>query len=358
MPFKDIHYLSNCLHFRGDIPCRPHKDFGFHCDNCGFYKESKGKILIIKLGAIGDVIRTTPLLHRIWKEYPNHEIWWLTLSPAILPKSVNKILPFNLESIVTLQSVEFDILYSLDKDLYACSLANQIIAKEKFGFHMVNGKPAPINDLAKHKFYTGLFDDLSKSNDQSYLEEMFNICGWEFQKEEYILEKNNSFEFNIENNGKKIIGLNTGCGDRWVSRLWSNDNWIKLIKLLIEKDYYPLLLGGKQEDEKNQYLAKETGAGYLGHFSLEQFISLVDKCDAVVTAVTMGMHLSIGLHKPTILFNNIFNPKEFELYGRGEIVMPSKECKCYFSPKCKNKEYFCMDHIEPERVLEAINNCF
>jgi heptosyltransferase-2 len=358
MLFKDIQYKSDCLYFRGDVPCVPHKDFGFKCDNCSFYKESKGKILIIKLGAIGDVIRTTPLLRKIWKEYPNYEVWWLTLSPAILPKSVNKILPFNLESIVTLPNIEFDILYSLDKDLYACSLANNIKAKEKFGFHLVNGKPAPINELAEHKFFTGLFDDLNKTNDQSYLQEIFGICGWEFNGEEYILEYSKSFKWDIQNDGKKIIGLNTGCGDRWVTRLWSYDYWVELIKLLQNNGFYPLLLGGKQEDEKNSKLAEETGAAYLGHYPLEQFISEVDQCDAIVTAVTMGMHLSIGLQKPTILFNNIFNPKEFELYGRGEIIMPEKVCTCYFSPKCKNKEYFCMDYITPDKIFEAVKRCF
>ena len=52
--------------------------------------------------------------------------------------------------------------------------------------------------------------------------------------------------------------------------------------------------------------------------------------------------------------NNIFNKHEFELYGRGEVVEPEKECTCFFSPKCKNEEYFCMDHMSVESILEAV----
>jgi len=52
--------------------------------------------------------------------------------------------------------------------------------------------------------------------------------------------------------------------------------------------------------------------------------------------------------------NNIINPNEFELYGRGIIIQPEKECKCFYSPICKNEEYFCLDSLSPEAVFKAI----
>jgi len=169
-----------------------------------------------------------------------------------------------------------------------------------------------------------------------------------------LLDVDTSIEWDIPNEGEKIIGLNTGCGARWVSRLWDNKYWIELIKMLQDAGFFPMLLGGKQEHENNLYLNEQTGAFYPGHFPLKKFISLMNQCDGVVSAVTMGMHIAVGLKKPLILMNNIFNPYEFELYGRGEIVQPSKECKCYFSPRCKNEEYFCMDYLKPEAIFSAI----
>ncbi|MEK6566078.1 MAG: hypothetical protein AABZ41_05160, partial [Bacteroidota bacterium] len=66
---------TDCRHFRGDIPCKPHKQFGVHCideegKDCIHYDRVDKKILIIKLGAVGDVIRTTPLLHKIKETSP------------------------------------------------------------------------------------------------------------------------------------------------------------------------------------------------------------------------------------------------------------------------------------------------
>jgi hypothetical protein len=42
----------------------------------------------------------------------------------------------------------------------------------------------------------------------------------------------------------KEIGLNTGCGGRWTSRLWPESYWISLAKRLKKAGYQPLLLGG------------------------------------------------------------------------------------------------------------------
>ena len=114
-----------------------------------------------------------------------------------------------------------------------------------------------------------------------------------------------------------------------------------------------VLLGGEQEDQKNRKLARASGATYFGHFPLTQFMDLVNRCDLVVTAVTMAMHITIGLGKKMVLMNNIFNPHEFELYGRGVIVEPDRPCRCFYQPTCTNSAYRCMEHLTVDRVLRA-----
>lgn len=349
-------FKQDCRYFRGDIPCRPHKEKGVHCDGCVDYSPIKENLLIIKLGAIGDVIRTTPLISAIKKDHPNAYIWWLTYSPDIVPSTVDKVLPFTLESIVSLQGMHFSKIINLDKDHYACSLASNLKADEVVGYWLSDNKPFPANEKAMPKYLTGLFDDVNKANTKNYLEEIFEICGYKFSGEEYELEIKEKHNWEIGNRGKGVVGLNTGCGSRWVSRLWKDEYWIELIKNLQAEGYTPILLGGEQEDEKNKYFAEQTGAKYFGYFSLNKFITLVNECDLIVTAVTMGMHIAIALKKKIVLMNNIFNKNEFELYGRGIIVEPDKECTCFFSPSCKNPDYFCLEHLEPRKVFSSIKD--
>ncbi len=346
-------YKSDCRHFRGDIPCTPHKREGVHCETCPHYAHTDRNVLIIKLGAIGDVIRTTPLLRRLRTLHPGARIWWLTLTPEILPSDVDVKLRFDMASIMSLLAVKFDLLINLDKDREACALADRIAGSVKKGFILRNGICAPIDEHAEHKFMTGIFDDLNQANTKHYVEEIFEVCGWKWEGEEYLLEFSSDRVFGLDH-ARPIVGLNTGCGGRWTSRLWPEASWIALARQLQGAGCQVLFLGGEQEHEKNQRLAQETGGLYLGHFPLQTFIALMNECDVIVSAVTMAMHIAIGLRKPLVLFNNIFNPHEFELYGRGEILAPAKPCTCFFKPTCVNPDYRCMEHLTPDSVRDAV----
>ena len=61
----------------------------------------------------------------------------------------------------------------------------------------------------------------------------------------------------------------------------------------------------------------------------------------------------IGLHKPIVLLNNIFNPNEFHFFSSSKIVGPDKNCDCYYLPECINGRS-CIEEISAEKVLAEI----
>ena len=78
----------DCRHFPGDRPCVYNKTEGVMCDVCSHYSVAATRILIIKLDAVGDVLRTTSILHGLREKYPNSGIVNQTKSLAILPQSI------------------------------------------------------------------------------------------------------------------------------------------------------------------------------------------------------------------------------------------------------------------------------
>lgn len=358
MQIHDVRY--DCRFFRGELPCRPNKDHGYHCTTCPEYRQVSRRILIIKLGALGDVIRTTPLIVRFREMYPDCHITWITQSPDILPKdSIDRIYKLGFDAYLRIKGQHFDIAINLDKEPEACMLLTEVTAREKYGFAW-NGKHiVPATPAAEHKLITGFFDDISQHNKKSYLEEIFEICHLDFRKEPYLLPVRQDY---IEKwttirqmaGDKKVIGLNTGCGARWATRMWPSDLWVELIRKLQAEGYFPMVLGGPDEDEMNKHYHQETGCFYPGTWSLEEFMAISSHCDVIVTAVSMMMHIATGLEKPMVLFNNIFNPHEFELYGRGEIVSPDSGCECYFGNTCKRSRH-CMMDLPAEKVFQAVS---
>ena len=358
MNLSDVKF--DCRHFRTGIPCLPNKKNNAVCTTCKEYDQIQTRILIIKLGALGDVIRTTPLLERFRNEYPGCHFTWLTLSPAILPKEqIDVIYKWDFTAVYTIENTKFDIAINLDKDPEACMLLAKVDAPTKYGYTWEDNHIAPATENATHKLLTGFFDEFSKKNTKSYLEEIFEICHFDFRKEDYQINLNQDFAVTWKLKlqelalGKTIVGLNTGCGPRWNTRLWSEESWETLAKQLGELGYYPIFLGGELEHEKNLKMAKVTGAHYPGHFSLEEFIALTNACDIIVTQVSMMMHIATALRKKMVLCNTIFNKYEFELYDRGIIVGPPNECVCFYGNTCV-KGTSCMHDIQPKDFIQAI----
>ena len=387
----------DCSDFEGHIPCKPNKLHNVQCNNCSFYKKdssviinlttkkshlekiynicnftekieeeipniesTKTKILFIKLGAIGDVIRTSPLLEKFKEQYGDCHFTWVTYTPQVIPKEdVDLIFKWNRPSISYISKQTFDIAINLDKDKEACMLLSLVDAEEKFGFTWKDGHINTATDKAEHKLITGLFDHISKKNTKNYLEEIFEICHFDFNLEEYKINLNGDLSEKWKNKlkdlsgGKTIVGLNTGCGLRWKTRLWPSEYWVELINELDKLGYFCLLMGGSDEDEMNRYYQSETNATYLGTFSLEEFIAITSATEIIVTPVSMMMHIALALKKQLMLFHNIFNVHEFELYDRGIIIEPTSGCDCYFGNSC-SREKSCMKDISVKDVLSNI----
>jgi heptosyltransferase-2 len=346
---------TDCVHYLGDRPCRPHVEAGHRC-TCIHFQLTKRRGVIIKLGAAGDVLRSTPLLRALDPAKTGTKILWVTHSPELLPADACEAVHPTAATLARIAQGTWDFCWNLDKDPEACAIAASTKATEYRGYTLRDGVPYPVDKAAWHKFATGIDNPYSRRNRQSYVEEIFDITGLPFRGEEYWLRDTTA---TARERAAQVlpkdsaVGLNIGAGRRWPSRIWPPQCWIELITLLKERGLQPVLLGGPEEVEMSARLVDATGCLASGVQSLETFYAMIERCQCIVSAVTMAMHLAIGARTPLVLLNNIFNRHEFELYGRGEIVEPSTPCDCYYDGVCRTGRK-CINEISPDAVFEAI----
>ncbi len=324
------------------------------------------KICIIKLGALGDVVRTTPILLGIKEKYPESEITWITKLNAKEILVDNKLVD-NMLFIPCKTTENFDILYNFDIEQEATLLANQIKADKKYGFYDNEGFPAAFNHAAEYYLNTVFDDEIKKSNKKTYQQMMFNIAELEYKRQEpfILIPKKNKEEMNEflkKNNlaGKKIIGFNIGASKRWPSKTWSKDKIKEFIPKAKEGDYEILILGGEEErslmeeiyhyiDDKGTKIYKKNTA-----HSLKDFFAVINVCDVVICADTLALHVATALKKPVIALFFCNSPDEIESYGRIKKLI-SQILYDFFPEKSDEYSEELVNSISVEEVLKALD---
>ena len=71
----DYPLKTDCRHFRSERPCAPHKLRGKICPTCDEYDPTASRVLVVKLGAMGDVLRTTSILRGLKNKFLAPIVW-------------------------------------------------------------------------------------------------------------------------------------------------------------------------------------------------------------------------------------------------------------------------------------------
>lgn len=368
---KELKIKYDCKYFPGDRPCKPHKETGVMCDNCNLYSPVKFKILIIKLDAIGDVLRTTSLLPALKKKYKDSHITWLTKKNAselfLNNTLVDEIFIFEEPSTISRLSIEkFNVIINLDPSKQSSALATFANSDIKLGF-MINasGKVFPVNESAYEWFEMGAFDYLKKSNKKTYQQIISEICGLEYCKDEIVFilssnEKKFAEDFKSKYKLEKydlIFGINAGASNRWQFKKWRLDGYVELItRLLDEYNCAVLLYGSAEETEINGKLNRisqrviDTGSDN----SLREFAALIDLSDIFITGDTLGLHIATALKKNVICIFGPTSYNEIEDYGRITKIKPDMDCLTCYKNTCDFVPN-CMDNVTVDMVFHKIS---
>ncbi len=329
------------------------------------------KILIIKLGALGDVLRTTPLLTALKKKYPASEITWIVDTPHrdVLQGNpfIQRLLDSSEKTKQWLKSAVFDLAVNLDKEPEATALMVAAGAKKKMGFISdANGRLAPADSLSDYAWRLGIDDDLKfKRNKKTYQEISFEQLGLRFQKEEYLFSLDGEDEKCAQEALKKlgadsdilprpIVGLNTGSGTRFAGKKLPVETYVELAELFHEKlKATVFLLGGRDEVERNRTIEKKAGCPVFctGSHPIKTFAAIVKNCDLVVTGDTTALHIAIAMQTPVLAYFASTCAVEIELYGRGSKVVSDISCAPCYKKSCPIDEQ-CMKDMQAQQLFQ------
>jgi ADP-heptose:LPS heptosyltransferase len=363
---------TKCRNYLGSMPCAPHKTSGITCEDCSAYDPIRTRILIIKLAAIGDVLRTTSILPALQQKYPGAEITWVTKANAapLLQGNprVDRVLLVDGNYLEYLQNEEFSLGICLDADPHSATINSIARCREKLGFIAdSSGKVTPANDAAVEWWLTGLNDPKKRQNRKSYQRIMYEICQLPFPTARPELYLNGVYESlgrklreeTELRTARKIIGINTGGGGRWQLKKWTMAGYVECIRLLREKhqDVGLLLLGGPEEIDLNRQIKEAVGNHFVDGGcmnSLLEFAGKVTAVDVLLTADSLAMHVGVALNKPTVVLVGPTSPWELDVFDKGAVMYSDLDCLACYRSQC-DKHVNCMNTLSPELVVARIS---
>jgi len=365
----DVH--ERCFYFRPDRPCVHHKASGQECADCPHYRPGRERVLLVKLGAMGDVLRTTALLGPLQRKHPTSEISWL-VKPESVPllennpyiRSIWRLAP---DTACRLQVEEFEICINLDLGPESLALATVAKAMTKLGFGLgTRGEVIRFNPEAEEWYLLSHSDPRKRANRATYQDHMLRILGLDAEGSRIIVncpeeEQDSAREFLRREvgsgAGRPVVGLNLGAGDRWQRKQWPLEHFRELgDRLARDQNAVVLLLGGEAERGAMADLMRDSGAPFLdtgARNPLPRFAALVGLCDVVVTGDTLALHMALGLGRRVVALFGPTSSHEVEMYGLGTKLSADMDCLACYRERCQMTPS-CMESISAAEVYGAV----
>ena len=279
------------------------------------------KILVLKVGALGDVVRTTPLLTVL-----EGKVTWITseaAAPLLAGNPLIDRLYCNDHPQDSLFDDQFDLVINLEDELSAATLASKVKTKSLIGAY-VDGDRVAYTESAADWFDMSLIsrfgkkkaDELKMNNRKTYQDFIFSMVGRHFQAEEYVLKM-------PLNKGAvpNLVGLEARAGDVWPMKRW---NKFEVLTHLLERAGFKVKIFEQREQ-------------------LRDYVDDINECECIVCGDTLAMHLGLALRKRVVAIFTCTSPHEIYDYQRMiKIVSPIW------------KEYFYRRDFEPAPA-EAIS---
>ena len=317
------------------------------------------KILIIRTGAIGDVVHTTNLYRAIKKSDPNIEIHYLTsklIEPLLIADpDLNKVISvkekislfsdYTKELAEILKNEKYDLAINLQPSLkikyllFLAGIKKQLIYRKTFKLHAV-----------KNFWQTGLkaFPEIKEEKElKLYLP----------------LEAIDKAKEKVKDLKRPLTVINAGgVFSKRQGRTYPINKWVELGEKIIEKTGGTIILNGAKEDKEilSDLNKIPNCVNFIGELSLVESCAVISQADLMISGDSGPLHIATALGVKSIGLYGSMPANRTGCYSNGINIISKKECvpcnrrKCKYLKKSKKLFAPCMEEISTESILSLI----
>jgi lipopolysaccharide heptosyltransferase II len=326
------------------------------------------RILVVLLGAIGDVIRAMPLVSRLRRGFARAHITW-AVEPTAAPllerhPAIDERLIFRrnlgarafLGFLAEVRRRRFDLTLDLQRHLKSGVVSRVSGAPVRLGFHRSNAKEA-----------NWLFNTASIRPQEH----------WSSKLRQYLAFADRlglpggpiEFGFSLDpeetSRVEELVGaiprpfVAAFVGSTWESRWWFPDRTADVVRSLARRFGLGAVLLGASEREREfaaevERRAPQEAWNLAGRTSLRDLIGILGRARAAFGPDCGPMHLAAAVGTPVVSLWGATSPVRSAPYGSEDLALVGHlACQPCYLRRCPI-ERLCMRQIDPAAVLSAV----
>jgi lipopolysaccharide heptosyltransferase II len=323
--------------------------------------EKVNKLLIVRLSSLGDILLTTPLIRTLKNNYPATEIDFVVREEykdlLLFNPHLQNIFIYNSnkDEIKTLKNRICENNYNLIIDLqnnFRSWLLLKCNGKSVLGFKKNNIKKFLLVHFKVNKLKN------AKQIPVRYASTLENLQ-LDNKGLELITDK---IQNPLLNGVKNLVGI---CpGSKHFTKMWPEEYFIELGKLLNENGFKVALFGGKNDIEVCERIA----SNLLSSINLCNDDNILQtaadmKCCKVIYCNDSGlMHVATAVKIPVIaFFGSTVKEFGFTPYNSKNLILENNSLSCrpcthIGRDSCPEKHFKCMKELTPQSAFEKLRS--
>lgn len=318
------------------------------------------RTLIIKMGALGDVVLCTPQIERILEHHPGET--WLLTAPTFAPLFAGhprlRVAAFPRQgagamwnTLRWMRARRFATVYDLQGSDRSRALTLLSGARRRVGIapRWVYTHSPRHDDIREHVFPR--LNRLIESAGLPAAQPRPRV--WPTAEECRIVAERMAAA-RLPAQGFAL--LHAGSSARWPSKRWAPEHFVALAHGMEAAGVVPVWIGGADEAELNRTLAAQVGRDLTGAVSLPGLSELARHARFAVVNDSGPMHLLSAAGIPVYAFFGPTDWRRHHAVGQAErVLIHPVECSpCYLGECPPARRHVCLAKIAPERILQRL----
>ncbi len=361
-----------------------------------------GRILLIKLSAVGDVVHAIPVLNKLRRRYPAARLDWL-VTPTIGEllrhhPAITDVIEFAREDGSTpwrptrfigyvrlarrLRRAGYDLVIDLHGQARTAVFAFATGAPVRIGFDRPRARvwdaSRPFPEDARRHAWQGAREGswlaythhiplptLDRHAVDRYLG-VGPLLGLDDGAADFSFpiphEATNRIDALVHYYGADAAKLAVlAPGTIWETKRWRSDGFAEVARYFLQKGFAVMLIGALRERAVCQDVARlAPGAVNLaGETTLSELAALIRRSTISVTNDSGPMHLAVALNRPVVSIFGPTDPIWIGPYRRADAVLqaslPCSPCYLRRLSRCRHA-HACMHEVSARAVIERVDS--